>query len=346
MKAYFVQINGRAYGPLDLSKLQALAKKGRLNENTLVKVEPGGWQAASTISDIFCDSMPSEPTHVVHPGATDSHPKDGDGLTSSLGNGLPDFELPDFSSAALQQNPEQARLDTAYAWQQVSLQAQSRNQSIRTGSVQVGTQEQADAIAVQKYLKPGDFQTDLAPAASKHSGETLMRIVLVSCLILVILVPTSFVVYKLATRNSRFQDALQQLSFNDVIAKAYYRDFGNSSLVFDINTRSSTNSKKIDALRLLLEFSGEIDLAPIETVYLARNGRIRYQISAIDIEKLSDEYKFGDDALSSSAVYSFPEFVLSLDGESEFPSWEGGVLGVRAKQVQQLNAMLDHWLDN
>jgi hypothetical protein len=346
MKTYFVQIKGRAYGPLDLPKLQALAQKGRLNKDSLVKIDSGSWQAANTIPEIFSRSKTSGKKTSVQLDSTDLNPKTGDELSSLLGNGLPDFEPPDFSTKALEQIPARSWLDDGSAWQQTTLRNLSNNQNLPIRNAQVPSREQADKIALGRYLKSGEIQSDSSSTGYKYNTDTLFRIIIIFCMILVILVPSTVIVYKFSTRNSRFQDAIQQISFSNLKAEAYYRDYGNSSLVFDIDTKSSENARKIDAVHLLLKFSAKIDLAPIETVYLARNGRIRYQIPMTDLKNLSDNYSFGSETSSSSAIFSLPEYVRSLAGEKEFSSWEGGFLGVRAKQLEQLNKMLDYWLND
>lgn len=207
MKTYIVQIKGRAYGPLDLPKLQALAQKGRLNKDSLVKVDAGSWQAASTIPEIFSSSKTSGKKSSVQLDFTDLNPKAEDGLSSLLGNGLPDFEPPDFSTKALEQK-------LSHAWQQPISHHQPVNQSLPSENTQVTPLRQSDETALRKYLERRDMLTDVdSTDYMKLAAARDRNVIIVICMILVICMFLVVALWPLTYKN--FSEFLQNSTRNE-----------------------------------------------------------------------------------------------------------------------------------
>ena len=77
-----------------------------------------------------------------------------------------------------------------------------------------------------------------------------------------------------------------------------------------------------------------------ERVYLASRGSDKFVIDGSYFQLLGREYG------SQNPIYTirtFPEHVMNLGGGQAFPSWEGGVLGVAGKQMEDFNSLCHRW---
>jgi hypothetical protein len=128
----------------------------------------------------------------------------------------------------------------------------------------------------------------------------------------------------------------------DISAKSYYGSFLNRDVIVLDFLGTTGSVRRIDPIHMLLQFGEAIKANNYRMLVLAKDGRRIFMITKTDLNELSEEYTYGN------PVWSFlhlPERLLLLDGEPAFSSWTGGVLGVLEKQTEDLNSVIDKWVE-
>lgn len=124
---------------------------------------------------------------------------------------------------------------------------------------------------------------------------------------------------------------------------AYYRSPVDSSiLVYDLLEISGTNSRA-DVFRVLIQFADKMQHKLFSEIHLCYKGTVKFRLPGSYFSKIGREYAF------QNAVYTmrtFPEHLLTNDGQRAYPVWEGGVFGVLEKQMQDFNDFHDRWYLN
>jgi hypothetical protein len=145
--------------------------------------------------------------------------------------------------------------------------------------------------------------------------------------------------------NRSLQAALNRAIAGDernrgIRASAYHRDmFGNSTVVFNLKDLSGSQSR-LDVFRVLLDFAHEIQDQTFESVELAFRGEARFKLDGSYFRTLGKERHTQNPAFT---IRTFPENAKTPTGRRAFPEWEGGILGVLNKQMEDFNDLHDQW---
>lgn len=116
-------------------------------------------------------------------------------------------------------------------------------------------------------------------------------------------------------------------------------------LIYDLTEVSPSNSPA-DVFRVLLmtaqTLSSGTEPETFSDVILARSGTPRFSLSGSYFSSLGREYGAGQNPLYLTRT--FPENVRKLDGSAAFPTWEGGLLGVTSRQIEDFNTFSRQWI--
>lgn len=143
------------------------------------------------------------------------------------------------------------------------------------------------------------------------------------------------------TLQGPLDQALESDSRNTGIeARAHYQNYLNPSvIVFDLRAVAGDKSQA-DIFRALLQFASEMKDREFEAVELAYRGTTKFILAGRYFQQLGREYG------TQNPVYTmrtFPQNLLRPDGEKAFPTWEGGLLGVTGKQIEDFGEFHKQW---
>lgn len=123
---------------------------------------------------------------------------------------------------------------------------------------------------------------------------------------------------------------------------AHYGLYVNpSTLVLDLRTISE--AAPIDLFRGLFQAAAVLTESgrSFERVILARRGDAIFQMKGDDFERLGREFKGGQNPVF--LLRTLPAKLHKPSGEAAFSEWEGGLLGVVGKQMEDLTAAGRSW---
>jgi len=145
--------------------------------------------------------------------------------------------------------------------------------------------------------------------------------------------------------NAPLQQAMTRTIASDprnggVEVSVHYRNYvERSTLVYDVRSVDGDKSMA-DVFRVLLQFAREVKDQHFDTVLLAAKGTPKFQLEGSYFATLGNEYG------EQNPIYTmrtFPENARNLDGQPAFPTWEGGLLGVSGKQMEDLTELHKRW---
>lgn len=120
----------------------------------------------------------------------------------------------------------------------------------------------------------------------------------------------------------------------------HYKWFINpTELKYDLRDISGKNSP-LDVNRVLLQFAEKIKDKEFNKVYLGFRGDDKFFLKGEYFQTLGKEYEFQNPVYT---LRTMPENVYMLDGEHAYGIWEGGLLGVMGKQMEDLNTFAKDW---
>ena len=126
------------------------------------------------------------------------------------------------------------------------------------------------------------------------------------------------------------------------VLSAHYSFYVNpSTLVLDLRTISE--AAPIDLFRGLFQTAAALSESGrrFERVVLARRGDAVFQIKGDDFDQLGREFKGGQNPVF--LLRTLPAKLHRPSGEAAFGQWEGGLLGVVGKQMEDLTAAGRSW---
>ncbi|MDS7930674.1 hypothetical protein RMB13_14570 [Acinetobacter sp. V102_4] len=127
---------------------------------------------------------------------------------------------------------------------------------------------------------------------------------------------------------------------NGVKVWVHYKWFINpTELKYDLRDISGKNSP-LDVNRVLLQFAEKIKDKEFNKVYLGFRGDDKFFLKGEYFQTLGKEYEFQNPVYT---LRTMPENVYMLDGEHAYGIWEGGLLGVMGKQMEDLNTFAKDW---
>jgi len=131
---------------------------------------------------------------------------------------------------------------------------------------------------------------------------------------------------------------------NEVVSVWVYRQYGisPSPIVVDVR-RVGGAAPPLDVIRVLLQSAAGLQDKTFEKIELAHSGTAKFYVDGQYFKRIGLE--FG----TQNAVYTLrtlPENVYRPEGNKAFPTWEGGILGVAGKQMEDLNELSLQWYGN
>ena len=120
----------------------------------------------------------------------------------------------------------------------------------------------------------------------------------------------------------------------------HYQNYINPSvLVFDVE-RVDGDKRPLDVFRVFLQFAENCRDKKFDSVILSSKGKAKFMIDGACFRGLGEEYN------KLNPIYitrTFPRNVYTIDGHRAFPDWEGGLLGVAMKQMEDFNTFNVRW---
>jgi len=144
-------------------------------------------------------------------------------------------------------------------------------------------------------------------------------------------------------QNDELQAKLNSCpSKSGIFIKCYYESlFDEDIIMFDfLDVNGSV--RRIDPIHLLLQFGNKITSINYKVLVLANNGEKIFMITKTSLSELSYEYTYGNPIWS---LMHLPESLMLPDGSQAFPTWTGGILGVTAKQTEDLIFVISKWIE-
>jgi len=113
-------------------------------------------------------------------------------------------------------------------------------------------------------------------------------------------------------------------------------------MVFDLQSISGSNSK-LDVFRVFLQFAEKMQSKNFDEVDLAFRGQIKFYIDGKYFQQLGQEYSYQNPTYT---IRTFPSHLYTPDGNSAYPEWTGGLIGVLSKQMEDFNDFHEKWYWN
>lgn len=138
---------------------------------------------------------------------------------------------------------------------------------------------------------------------------------------------------RLDPRNMRLAARLSTCESYERLAgdiRVGYTITGN--IVFDVRV-CKADSRRVDALHLLLQFGDKIKDEKIEYLSISSGGMEVYRLPKSDLDELAKQYRLGAELW---ALNHWPERLRKPTGERAFEEWSGGVLAVLQAQLDDI----------
>ncbi len=110
-------------------------------------------------------------------------------------------------------------------------------------------------------------------------------------------------------------------------------------MVFDLHDISGEKSR-LDVTRVLLQFAERIQDQRFDRAILAFQGSPRFVLEGAYFQELGAEYQTQNPAYT---LRTMPQNTYNLDGTAAFSTWEGGLLGVLGRQMEDFGELHDRW---
>jgi len=192
----------------------------------------------------------------------------------------------------------------------------------RPADGKVGAEEQAlrQALAAKPPAPPGTRR------------RSPLRVIVLLCLLLAGVVGANH--FQL---NRHAQQALKSTSV-DVLA--YYR-YGvlPDTIVYDLRDVGGTASTA-EIMGNFMRFAEALKDRRFSEIHLAWRGETRFVLGGRDFRTIGAELSWQNPIYT---LRTFPEKLKTPQGLSAFSSWSGGMLGVTAAQMEDLNRMAERW---
>ncbi len=180
------------------------------------------------------------------------------------------------------------------------------------------------------------------PAEQPSTGRKRWRRYAVTSALLAVVAVFTVVVWNNYTLQRLVEDVIYSDPRNwGIEVSVYYEPFRNS-IVYDLKSVSGDKSFA-DVFRVFLQFAAEIKDRKLEYVKLAYNGRVKYILPGEDFYSVGLMYSYGENPIY--IIRTFPEKLLLPNGRHAFLKWEGGILAVTARQLEDFNTFMKTWLE-
>lgn len=123
----------------------------------------------------------------------------------------------------------------------------------------------------------------------------------------------------------------------------YYGDATDTSvLVYDLVEVAATSSKA-DVFRVLLQYAEKMRSKDFSEVRLAHNGKVKFTLRGTYFQELGRDYATENPLFT---IRTFPEHLRTASGIDAYGHWEGGILGVANKQMEDFADFHQKWYGN
>lgn len=114
-----------------------------------------------------------------------------------------------------------------------------------------------------------------------------------------------------------------------------------TTLVLDL--RQADGAAPLDLLRGLFQSARALHAKgrTFDSVLLAHRGRTIYRMRGADFASLGESFGSGENPIYLTRT--LPEKLYLPTGEEAFGHWQGGLLGVVGKQIEDVNVMARRW---
>lgn len=136
--------------------------------------------------------------------------------------------------------------------------------------------------------------------------------------------------------------ALSKDPRNEGVALVAYRSYGVlPSVTLDLWAFDPEKSPA-DLCRALFQAADQLKSRSFSRVTLARAGKAIFVLKGEDFQELGAEFDGGQNPIY--LLRTLPEKLYLPNGKPAFGTWEGGLLGVLTKQMDDLTAFTTGWL--
>jgi len=111
------------------------------------------------------------------------------------------------------------------------------------------------------------------------------------------------------------------------------------TLVFDL-TSVSADATRMDVFRALLQYAEAMQDRHFAKVILAARGTSKFSLDGSYFQELGKEFRTQNPMYT---IRTFPVHLVAMDGSKPFSEYEGGILGVLQKEMEQFTEFSDQW---
>lgn len=122
----------------------------------------------------------------------------------------------------------------------------------------------------------------------------------------------------------------------------YTQGITSHTLIYDLESISNTNSMA-DIFRVFLQMADSLKNEKFDYVYIAFRGKTKFIIKGEYFQQLGQEYSWQNPVYT---IRNFPSNVFNIDGSPAYGAWEGGVLGVLQKEMEDFTDFNKKWYLN
>jgi len=171
--------------------------------------------------------------------------------------------------------------------------------------------------------------------------KTLPRNLLIGTVVLVVFLICGIWAFNYVSANRPLQNVLATDPRNQVVkAQAHFDGWIDlNTLVFDV-TGVSTTATRMDVFRSFLEYAEAMKDRRFTKVILAARGTGKFKIDGDYFQELGKEYSTQNPMYT---IRTFPINLFAMDGTKPFSEYEGGILGVLQKEIEQFTEFSDQW---
>lgn len=174
------------------------------------------------------------------------------------------------------------------------------------------------------------------PKQKKKKFKYLFLLLIIFPLILI----TAIYGYNYLKLQSPMNKVIEMDNRNSGIEVAVRYDLYVNIKVIKYDLVDFASKSPADLFRAFLQFAESMQKETFDYVILCSQGNSKFKINGSYFKQLGSEYS------TQNPVYTmrtFPEKLMKLDGSRAYGQWEGGVLGVLTKQMEDFNDFVKEW---
>lgn len=128
-----------------------------------------------------------------------------------------------------------------------------------------------------------------------------------------------------------------------IIYNVHYKNYIQPKvLIFNLKEVSGEKAS-VDVFRALLHTSVALKDKQFETIELSFKDNLKFTLKGDYFQKLGNEFEIQN---SIYTLRTFPENLLDSEGKRVYGQWEGGMIGVLNKQMEDFQDFSHKWYIN